>query len=147
MADGELYTVFVDSSPALPLPLQASDEIAVVRGGVTYKVAPTDISGGGIGFTTYIAPLTGDTITAVIGQGAFEILPAAGIAALTMVLPPSPADEGIFEAATTNTIAALTTQPAAGDSVVSSAGGPYTLGANGSVRFRYRLSNTTWYPA
>ena len=47
MADGEIYTVFVDSRPGLSLPMQPTDEIAIVRNGVTFKVAPTDFSGVG----------------------------------------------------------------------------------------------------
>jgi hypothetical protein len=47
MADGELYTIFVDGSPVLPLPFQPTDELAIVRGGVTFKIAPTDFSGVG----------------------------------------------------------------------------------------------------
>ncbi len=47
MADGEVYTVFVDSRPDLSLPTQVTDEVAVVRSGVTYKVAPTDFAGSG----------------------------------------------------------------------------------------------------
>ena len=47
MADGEVYTIFVDSRPDLSLPMQPTDEIAIVRNGVTFKVAPTDFSGVG----------------------------------------------------------------------------------------------------
>ena len=39
MADGELFTTFVDGSPSLSLPAVATDAIPVVRGAVTYKVA------------------------------------------------------------------------------------------------------------
>ncbi len=47
MADGEVYPIFVDSRPDLTLPGQATDEIAVIRSGVTYKMAPTDFAGSG----------------------------------------------------------------------------------------------------
>ncbi len=47
MADGELYTIFVDSRAALSLPMQPTDELAIIRNGVTFKVAPTDFSGAG----------------------------------------------------------------------------------------------------
>ncbi len=47
MADGELFTIFVDSRPALSLPMQPTDELAIIRNGVTFKVAPTDFSGVG----------------------------------------------------------------------------------------------------
>ena len=47
MADGEIFTTFVDSRPALSLPMQPTDEIAIVRNGVTFKIAPTDFSGVG----------------------------------------------------------------------------------------------------
>ncbi len=45
MADGSLYTVFVNGSPTLPLPVLSTDEIAIVRGGVTYKIPPASIPG------------------------------------------------------------------------------------------------------
>ncbi len=47
MADGETYPIFVDSRPDLSLPIQATDEVAVIRSGVTYKMAPTDFAGTG----------------------------------------------------------------------------------------------------
>jgi len=148
MADGELYTVFVDSSPALPLPPQSTDELAIVRGAVTYKVSPTDIAAGtgGIGFTTYITPVDGDTLTAVIGQGRFVATPAGDLATLHLVMPPSPADEGVFTFSATKTITALDAVGAAGDSMASASGGPFLFGANGGWAWIYRLSDTTWYP-
>jgi hypothetical protein len=148
MADGELYTVFVDSSPALPLPPNAGDQIAIVRNGVTYQVAPTDISAGGsgIGFTTYVTPSDGDTITATLGQGRFVITPAGDLAALHLVMPPSPADEGVFTVSCTKTITAFDAVGSAGDSMASSSGGPFLFGANGGWAWIYQLATTTWFP-
>ncbi len=146
MADGELYTVFVDSSPALPLPPNAGDQLAIVRNGVTYQVAPTDIAGGGIGFTTYVIPSDGDTITATLGQGRLVMVPAGDLAAVHLVLPPTPADEGIFEVSSTKNITAFDAVGSAGDSMASSSGGPFTFGVNGGWSWIYRLADTTWYP-
>ena len=47
MADGEVYTIFVDSRPDLSLPMVPTDEIAIVRNGVTFKVAPSSFPGVG----------------------------------------------------------------------------------------------------
>ena len=145
MADGELYTVFVNGSPALPLPPVASDEIAVVRGGVTYKIAPTSLSGFGLGTVVYSVPLTGATLTAISGQGAFQIAPAGAIAALTVVLPPDAVEGTVFEVATTQDITAVTVTADPGDTVFGTQGTLGTLGAGGGFSFRYRLSTNTWY--
>jgi len=136
------YSVFATGTPALSFPFQSSDIILVTRAGITYQIPPTSIRL--LGSVVYIIPLTGATITAIAGQGVFGIIPAGTLATLTMVLPPSPADEQIFEAQTTQTISALTVQGAAGDSIVN--GSPGVLAANGGISYRYRLSNTTWYP-
>ena len=45
-------------------------------------------------------PLTGATLTATTGLGAFVIQPAGPIAALNVVLPPGPTDGQIFELST-----------------------------------------------
>jgi len=209
MADGEIFTVFVDSRPDLSLPMQPTDEIAIVRNGVTFKVAPTDFSGVGTvtsvsfagdgtvfsnvpgapvtttgtlfpvlntqlantvlagpvsggaafptfrlltpvdvsGFTTYVTPTTGATITAASGQGAFGINPAGTIAVLHMILPPGVSEGQVFDAATTQEITAFDAAGAGSDSVVGTSGGPFRLPANDGARWRFRLSNTTWYPA
>jgi hypothetical protein len=151
MADGELYTTFVDASPLLPLPTQPIDEIAVVRSGVTYKARPSDLTGGligGIGFTVYVTPVSGDTITAVFGQGAFGVIPAGPIAVLHLVLPPFAIEGQVFEISTTEDIGAagLDAVGAVGDSMAVTSGGPNTLAANGGASWRYRLFNHTWYP-
>lgn len=136
------YSVFAAATPALSFPFQATDVVLVTRAGITYQIAPSSIRL--LGPVVYITPVTGATITAIAGQGVFGITPAGTIATLTMVLPPTPVDEQIFEAQTTQTISALTVQGAAGDSIVN--GSPGVLAANGGISYRYRLSNTTWYP-
>jgi len=147
MADGELFTVFVDGSPALPLPVLATDEIPIVRSGVTFKIPPTDISGFGLGSVVYIAPLTGATISAVSGQGAFVVIPAAAIAALTVELPPDAIEGTVFEVSTTADITAVGVAKASGssDNIFGTQGTLGTLGGGGGFSFRYRLSNNTWY--
>ena len=145
MADGELFTTFVDSSPALSLPIVSTDMVPIVRSSVAYRVAPTQLSAFGLGTVTYISPITGATITAVSGQGAFVIVPAAGLTTLAVVLPPVTVDGTIFEASTTENIDAVTVAAAAGTSIYGTQGTLGLLGAGGGFSFRYRLSNTTWY--
>ena len=140
----EKFSVFATTAPALPFPFQASDIIVVTRAGVSYKIAPSQIRS--LGPVVYVTPLTGNTITAIAGQGVFEIVPAGALASLTMILPPGAVDEQVFEAATTQDITALTVQPAAGDSVAGTSGGPFTLGANSGASWRYRASINTWFP-
>lgn len=145
MADGELYTVFVNGSPALPLPVLTTDEIAVVRAGVTYKIPPTSLSGFGLGSVVYVVPVTGATITAVVGQGAFHVAPAGAIAALTVVMPPDAVEGTVFEVATSQDITAVTVTADPGDAIFGTQGTLGTLGAGGGFSFRYRLSTNTWY--
>lgn len=144
MADGERYSVFVAGSPALSPPYLATDEIAVVRNGVTYKIPPTNLPTSGS--YVYAAPLTGVTLTAVAGQGAYVLNPAGAIAALTIVMPPSAADAQVFEVSTTQTITSLTLTPAATQAMGGTSGGPFVLSANGGVSWRYRSVDLTWYP-
>jgi hypothetical protein len=68
--------------------------------------------------------------------------PAATLASLTIVLPPSANDGDVFEIGSTRTITALTVSPAAGQTVT---GGSLMLAANGGISFRYRAANSTWY--
>ena len=153
MADGELFTVFVDASPDLPLPTQPIDEIPVVRSGVTYKAKPSDIAAGGpgsynggIGPTVYVSPVSGATITAVIGQGAFGIKPAGPLAVLHLILPPNPLDEQVFEVGTEQDLIMFDAVGSGTDSMSGTCGGPFTLAANGGSSWRYRLSDTSWNP-
>ena len=145
MADGELFTVFVSGSPALALPPVATDDIAIVRSGVTFKVSPNALAGFSLGSVTYVAPLTGATITAASGQGAFVAIPAAAIAALTVVVPPNAVEGTLFEFSTTEDITAMVVTAAAGDSIFGTQGTLGTLGGGGGFSFRYRLTNNTWY--
>ncbi len=149
MADGELYTVFVDASPQLPLPAQPTDEIAIVRNLVTYKASPGTVLGGnlvgGIGFTTYVSPVSGATIVATLGQGAFEIELGAPIAVLHLVLPPGAVEGQVFEIATTQDIDNLDAIGAGIDNMAGTSGTVGVLAANGGASWRYRLLNSTWY--
>ncbi len=136
-------TTYFEDAPVLALPLVDTDVIGVVREGVLFRIPGIDVGGGTV---TYAAPATGATLTAVSGQTAFVAVPIAGIATLTLILPPDIDDGAIFEFSTTQTIDALSITGASGQSISSGAEGPYVLGANGGVSWRYRLANTTWYP-
>ncbi len=140
----EKYSLFATVAPALPMPFQAGDILVVTRLGVSYQIHPADLRLAVNGPTVYIVPTTGNTITAVAGQGAFEIVPAGTLATLAMVLPPTPDDDQIFTASTTHDLTALTVTAPGGASVIG--GGPSTLAANGGTSWRFRLADLTWYP-
>jgi hypothetical protein len=87
-------------------------------------------------------PLTGATLTATTGLGAFVIQPAGPIAALNVVLPPGPTDGQIFELSTNQTITAMAVTAPAGATVQQGSG---MLTAGGGMSWRYHPADTTWY--
>jgi len=90
----------------------------------------------------YQTPASGATLTAPAYLAAYVLEPAATLASLTIVLPPSANDGDVFEIGSTRTITALSVSPAAGQTVT---GGSLMLAANGGISFRYRAANSTWY--
>ena len=80
----------------------------------------------------FATPTTGSTLTASAAGGGYMLDPAATIATLTVVTPPSPRDLQLFEITTTATITALTVNPASGQTV------------KGGSAFRYRAADSTW---
>lgn len=145
MAESEPFYLFAAGLPALPLPVLATDVIVVTRSGVDYRLPPGSIFPVG-GSIVYAVPLSGDTLTAAYGQGGTTVEPAAEIAALTQVLPPSARDQQTFEFSTTQTIDAFTFTAAAGQSLAPGVSAGAALGAGGGTSVRFRLSNLTWYP-
>jgi len=91
---------------------------------------------------SYQQPTSGATLTATAYLAAYVVDPAGMLAALTVVVPPTANDGQFFELSTTQTITALTVDPASGQSVI---GGSLTLGTNTGAGWRYRAANNTWY--
>jgi hypothetical protein len=129
MADGELFTTFVDSSPALSLPVQSTDEIAIVRGAVTYKVAPTDLGGGGSGTVGpgtvgYVSFFTG---TNTVGDSSIKDTGTASSGVVltlgTLTTPDNPGTYG--------TGVSLAIQPGASGSLGGYGGGVSITGGSG----------------
>ncbi len=137
------YSIFAAAQSALPLPIQATDILLVVRAGVPYRTPPGTLSGLTY---VYVQPVNGATLTAGAGQGATICDPAGSILALTQVLPPGASDGQIFEFSTTQVITALTITAAAGSAMAGASGGPVGMGANSGVSWRYRLADLKWYP-
>ena len=92
---------------------------------------------------SYQQPASGMTLVAGAHLAAYVIDPAGPLAAVTIVMPSAPNDGDIFEASTTQPIAALTVAPAAGQALQG--GGLVGLGPNGALAWRYRAANSTWY--
>jgi hypothetical protein len=91
----------------------------------------------------YQQPSSGATLTASAHLAAYIIDPSGSLASLTVVTPSAPNDGDEFAILSSQTIAALTVNPAAGQSLKG--GGPFTLAADGGVAWLYRAANTTWY--
>lgn len=148
MSVGETFGVFLDSDPfttALPLPTLTDDRLAIVRAGVAYYVSALDLVGASAVFPScvYVVAGEGGTSIAAEAQGAFQLEPAAALAAYEVVLPPSPLNTQVFTIGSTEDIAALTVSAPGAETVINPT--PGVLAANGSLSYRYRTSNTTWY--
>jgi hypothetical protein len=91
----------------------------------------------------HVRPVSGATIAAATGQGAFIIDPAATIAALNVHVPPGPAAGQIFELSTSQAITAINVTST--DSGVTVEGGTDLLTAGGGMAWRYNDTDHTWY--
>jgi hypothetical protein len=140
---GETFAYFLENDPnttALPLPVLTTDRVAFVRSGVTYYGAlPASVEV----VSDYVVPVDGGTETATVGQGAFTLDPAGPLAALTVILPQATGDDQIFEVQTSQTITAFTAST--GDGSAIGGAGPFVLAANGSVSWRYKLTQNKWF--
>ncbi|HVB17248.1 MAG TPA: hypothetical protein VNF04_11975 [Stellaceae bacterium] len=128
------------TGPAGEITVNTDDWSLRVHDGVALGGWPLRAIGANYAHQT---PTSGATLTAAAHLGAYILEPVATLASLTIVMPSAPNDGDVFEVATTQTITALTINPAAGQSVMG--GGPLTLAADGGAAWRYRAANTTWY--
>lgn len=92
----------------------------------------------------YQTPTTGFSYTFAAGTQTLVMQAATALATGTVTMPAYPADGMVISISSVNPIAALTVNANTGQSIVG--GGVNTLGANKSLQYIYRLSNTTWYP-
>lgn len=90
------------------------------------------------------APVTGATITMSAGQSRAIINPLAGLAALTITLPPTPVDGQVTGFSFTQAITILTINAPGGATVVAS---PTAAVVDTNFRFLYQASSTSWFPA
>lgn len=91
---------------------------------------------------TYTVPVTGDTITALTGEQRQIVDPAGAIDALSIVLPPTPADGDKYWLLTTQTITSIDVSGADTETVI---GDSFGLDPGGKARWVYSDANTTWY--
>lgn len=98
--------------------------------------------GGGEVPYAYSAPTTGATVTTSANERRRIIDPAGTIAAMSLVLPPTPANGHLWEGSTSHAISALTVTAPGGASVN---GGSFLAPANSGFSWIYRAANTTWY--
>lgn len=99
--------------------------------------------GGGSSSNAYAryVPTTGTTITLPPSVTRVLLEPAATIATLTIIFPPTPTDGYVFELMSTQQIATLTMT--AGSKTVRGSG--FTLNPDSGAAWIYRTANTTWY--
>ncbi len=89
------------------------------------------------------APVTGGTVTMSANQSRAIINPLAGLALLTVTLPPTPVDSQVAGFSFTQTIAGLTVNAPGGATVVAP---PTTAAVDSNFRFLYQASSTSWFP-
>lgn len=132
-----LYLVLLGHTSAATFDPGATDP---ATGKALYQLI---LSAGGL-VAPYVAsaPADGSTVTAGSGELRRQLRPAAELAALTVILPPSPGDGQVYEIATRQTIDALSVLPASSETV--DGGGPFMLAANGGASWLYSADDTTW---
>ena len=86
---------------------------------------------------------SGGTVTTQIGNSTYIYEPAAGVAALTVVLPPNPDDGTNFNFVSTQAVTALTVN--AGTGGASLGGAPTAMTANTSWSMQYSAATNKWY--
>jgi hypothetical protein len=89
------------------------------------------------------APVTGGTVTMSANQSRAIINPLAGLALLTVTLPPSPVDGQVTGFSFTQIITGLTVNAPSGATVVAP---PTTAAVDSTFRFIYQTSSTSWFP-
>jgi hypothetical protein len=138
----ESFAYFLTQDPntvELPLPVQNTDRVAVVRDTVTYW---STLTGTTPGSYVYVVPTNGSTQTAVGGQPKYQFNPAAPLASLNVVLPPTPVDGQTFQIRTSRDITTLNVTAPSGSTVN---GTGFVLAGGGSVEYLYVLSEDTWF--
>jgi len=88
-------------------------------------------------------PVTGATVTMTADQRYQAIAPAGTIAALTLVLPPSPVNSQVMSAGSSQIVTALTVS--AGTGAATIVGAPTAFAAGSGFAMVYQSSNNTWY--
>jgi hypothetical protein len=101
-----------------------------------FDAAELDFNFGGSSVTT-VTPLTATTVAYAFNQSLMWINPAGTIAALTVLLPPSPVQGQKAEMSFSQIVTALTVQSATGGAVAS------TAGAVGNATI-FRFVNGAW---
>lgn len=113
-------------------------QIERANGRITVNKAGCDTSGSFQVVSTGFLVAFGDT------TGLIALDPAGTLATGTITMPASPLDGQIATISSTQTVTALTLSPNTGQSIKAAA---MTILAGQTLRYRYRASNTTWYPA
>jgi len=99
---------------------------------------------------TVVVPVTGFSSTIPSSASAplivYAMNPAGTLATGTLVMPASPIDAQIVTISSTQTIAALTLNANAGQSITTAVS-TLAAGPSGAVSYIYDLASTTWYPS
>ncbi len=90
-----------------------------------------------------VVPTTGNTVSANGPTQLLLLQPAGTLATLTVVMPSAPVDGQRFKVYSSQTLTALTVNPATGQTINGTA--ITTLSAGTSFVYIYNGSNSTWY--
>lgn len=111
----EKFAIFVPNQPTIPFPLQDADYLAVVRDGVTYKLAADYYAVAGAGGVCAVTPefVGGETYDTPAGvNNVAIIIDGSSITDCTIVAPPTPAEGQLWTVGATGAILAVTVEDA-----------------------------------
>ena len=142
------------ASKSTSMPIADGDLIANISGASAIPIANTLtglishlglllISVSLIEVHQHAEPVSGDTVTLTANVRRCIINPAAGIAALTVVLPPNPINGQVTGISSTQAIAALTVNAGTGGAAI--VGAPTALTAGQAFTMLYRLTDNSWF--
>jgi len=150
MAIGETFGFFLVQDPnttALPLPIVASDRLAIVRGPATteqtYYVSPADIATTETFPILVVTPASGDTVALPDGTRSLYINTGA-LANLTILLPPVVGGAYTVEICPAAPIAALNIQDSAAVPVPGAPTSGFGPGAAIVMRFIDAIGFRYW---
>ena len=142
------YAALIAQNPAGSIPdgttAQTTDKGKVVsnKAAGTWDTVSVTHIGGSDPSVAYNVPLTAFALTIAAGILTLILDPAGTLAAGAVTMPAAPYDNQPVTIMSSQIVTALVINANAGQTIN---GAPTAFAANTAFRFRYKLSNTTWY--